>query len=49
MYLAGLSLDKARAVIRFFTGLSLGKSQADALLPRLTKDWEAAFEEICQL
>lgn len=49
MYLAGLSLDKARAVIRFFTGLSLGKSQADALLNRLTKDWEAAFEEICQL
>ncbi len=49
MYLAGLSLDKARAVIRFFTGLSLGKSQADALLTRLTKDWEAAFEEICRL
>ena len=47
MYLVGMSLDKARAVIRFFTGLSLRKSQADALLNRLSRDWEPAFEEIC--
>ena len=47
MYLVGMSMDKARAVIRFFTGLCLRKSQADALLNRLARDWEPAFEEIC--
>ncbi len=47
MYLVGMSMDKARAVIRFFTGLSLRKSQADALLNRLSRDWQRVFDEIC--
>lgn len=49
MYVIGMSMDRAVAVIRLFTGLPLRKSQADALLNRLTRDWEAEFDELCGL
>ena len=49
MYVVGMSMDRARAVIRFFTGLSLGRSQADALLNRLHRNWEPEFERLCEL
>ena len=49
MYVVGMSTDRARAVIRFFTGLSLGRSQADALLNRLHRNWEPEFERLCEL
>ncbi len=49
MYCVGMSMDRARAVIRFFTGLTLGRSQADALLNRLHRNWEPEFERLCEL
>ncbi len=32
IYWTGMSIDKARGVLAFFTGLQLSKSQADSLL-----------------
>jgi transposase len=49
VYIVGLSFDKVCALMRFFSGLQLTKSQADALLHRLARQWEGEFEILCTL
>ena len=49
VYLVGLSFDKVCLVLRFFQNLKLGKSQADALLHRLSRHWHNEFEVLCTL
>jgi hypothetical protein len=49
VYILGLSFDKVCAVMSFFQGLKLTKSQADALLHRLARQWENEFETLCTL
>lgn len=49
VYCLGLSLDKACAVLSFFQQLRLRKSQADALLNQLARNWESEFENLCTL
>jgi hypothetical protein len=49
VYVIGISLDKAGAVMNFFCGLPLAKSQTDALLRQLARHWEPEFETLCDL
>jgi len=49
VYVIGISLDKACAVLEFFCALPLRKSQADALLRQLARHWEPEFETLCDL
>jgi hypothetical protein len=49
VYVIGISLDKACAVLEFFCALPLRKSQADALLRQLARHWEGEFETLCDL
>ena len=48
-YVIGLPLDKAIAEMEFFWGLKLRKSQADAMLNRLGREWLPEFEALCDL
>ena len=47
VYVIGVSLDKACAVLSFFCQLPLAKSQADALLRQLAHHWETEFDTLC--
>jgi transposase len=49
VYLIGISLDKACAVLTFFCHLPLAKSQADALLRQLARHWDGEFDLLCDL
>ena len=49
VYIIGISLDKACAVLGFFCQLPLAKSQADALLRQLAQHWEGEFGYLCDL
>lgn len=49
VYLIGISLDKACAVMEFFCQLPLSKSQADALLRQLATHWDDEFDTLCEL
>ena len=49
VYLIGMSLDKACAVLGFFCQLPLSKAQADALLRQLATHWEDEFDTLCAL
>lgn len=49
VYIIGISLDKACAVLGFFCQLSLSKSQADALLRQLARHWKTEFDTLCDL
>jgi len=49
VYIIGISLDKACAVLGFFCQLPLVKSQADALLRQLAQHWDGEFEILCEL
>jgi len=49
VYIIGISLDKACAVLGFFCQLPLAKSQADALLRQLAQHWEGEFDILCAL
>ena len=49
VYTLGLSLDKSCQVLGFFQGLSLTKSQANALLNQLARRWEKEFDTLCML
>jgi hypothetical protein len=49
VYVIGISLDKACALLGFFCQLPLSKSQADALLRQLSHHWDAEFETLCDL
>ena len=47
VYIVGLSFDKVCLLLNFFQNLRLGKSQANALLYRLSRDWEHEFDLLC--
>jgi transposase len=49
VYIIGISLDKACAVLGFFCQLPLSKSQADALLRQLANHWQEEFSLLCDL
>jgi transposase len=49
VYIIGISLDKACAVLGFFCQLPLSKSQADALLRQLAQHWDGEFDLLCAL
>jgi transposase len=49
VYLIGISLDKACAVLGFFCQLPLSKSQADALLRQLARHWQGEFDLLCTM
>jgi transposase len=49
VYIIGISLDKACAVLSFFCQLPLAKSQADALLRQLARHWDGEFDILCDL
>jgi hypothetical protein len=48
-YWIGVSIDHARQIMEFFTGLVLSKSQADSLLTQLAADWDAQYDTIAEL
>ena len=48
-YWIGVSLDNARQIMEFFTGLPLSKSQADSLLDQLAADWDEQYDTIAEL
>ena len=47
--MVGLSMDKVCDQLKFFWELELSKSQADALLNQLSREWEPEFESLCML
>ena len=48
-YISGLPLDTVIGEFAFYWNLTLRKSQADAMLNRLAKEWLPEFEALCQL
>jgi transposase len=48
-FIVGLSMDKVCVLLKFFWNLELSKSQADALLNQLAREWESEFDALCQL
>ena len=42
-------MDKACAILNFFSGLKLSKSQADSLLSQLAADWQIEYDTIGEL
>jgi transposase len=49
VYVIGISLDKACALLAFFCQLPLSKSQAEALLRQLARHWQGEFDLLCDL
>ena len=49
VYLVGLSFDKVCLLMNFFQNLKLRKSQADALMNQLARQWEGEFDLLCAL
>ena len=48
-YMSGLPLDTVIQEFAFYWNLTLRKSQADAMLNRLAKEWLPEFDALCQL
>jgi hypothetical protein len=48
VYWLGLSMDKARELIRFYTDVDIPKSQVDSLLYQLANDWKDEYENIAK-
>lgn len=48
-YITGLSLDKVAAELAFFWELRLRKSQLDAMLNQLMREWLPEFDRLCHL
>jgi hypothetical protein len=49
VYVVGLSFDKVCLLMNFFQNLKLRKSQANALLNQLARQWEEEFDLLCLL
>jgi transposase len=49
VYCLGMPIDHACKVLMFYQGLHLRKSQADALLNQLSRQWEQEFDHLCTL
>lgn len=48
VYWMGLSMDKARELVRFYTDVDIPKSQVDSLLYQLSNDWKDEYENIAK-
>jgi hypothetical protein len=48
VYWLGLSMDKARELVRFYTDVDIPKSQVDSLLYQLSNDWKDEYENIAK-
>ena len=46
VYWLGLSIDKVRWIVEFYTKIGIPKSQADKMLYQLANDWQSEYEEI---
>jgi hypothetical protein len=49
VYIVGMSFDKVCMLLQFLQNLHLKKSQADALLRRLSRHWQSEFDVLCTL
>jgi len=49
VYVMGLSFDKVCQMLQFLQNLSLGRTQADALLKQLSRHWQHEFDVLCML
>ena len=49
VYIVGLSFDKVCLLMKSFQHLKLRKSQANALLNQLSRQWEEEFDLLCLL
>jgi hypothetical protein len=49
VYIVGLSFDKVCLLLQFLQNLHLKKSQADALMRRLSRHWQSEFDVLCTL
>ncbi len=49
VYIVGLSFDKVCLLMNFFQHLNLRKSQANALLNQLARQWQEEFDRLCLL
>ena len=49
VYIVGLSFDKVCLLMNFFQNLKMRKSQANALLNQLARQWEEEFDLLCLL
>jgi hypothetical protein len=49
VYIVGLSFDKVCLLMNFFQHLKLRKSQANALMNQLARQWEEEFDLLCLL
>jgi transposase len=49
VYIVGLSFDKVCLLMNFFQHLKLRKSQANALLNQLSRQWQEEFDLLCLL
>ncbi|MGA2065018.1 MAG: sulfatase-like hydrolase/transferase [Thermoguttaceae bacterium] len=49
VYIVALSFDKVCLLMNFFQHLKLWKSQADALLKQLARQWQEEFDRLCLL
>jgi hypothetical protein len=49
VYIVGLSFDKVCLLMNFFQHLKLRKSQANALLNQLARQWQEEFDLLCVL
>lgn len=49
VYFIQISIDQARSILLFFTGIDLSRSQADSLLQQLATLWEPELEKITDL
>jgi transposase len=49
VYIVGLSFDKVCLLMNFFQHLKMRKSQANALLNQLARQWEEEFDLLCLL
>src|SRR5215469_2302575 len=48
VYWTGLSIDKARKMMEFYTDIDIPKSQADKMLYQLANDWQSEYEDIAK-
>ena len=49
VYIVRVSLDQACVLLKFFCQLPIEKSQADALLNQLARQWRPEFDTLCEL
>ena len=48
VYWTGLSIDKARTIMEFYTEIDIPKSQTDKMLYQLANDWQSEYEDLAK-